>query len=120
MTNTPKPWKDMTDIEKGTLLLAEHDGNEMQRHYYDGWVGLGHGRVGLGCSVAYRIKPSAPKVETFISRVQLWDDEGVTLISLGHDDERGKIANITHTYTITDGIVTACVTVIHKNEETDQ
>jgi hypothetical protein len=52
--------------------------------------------------------------------VQLWDDEGVNRIYYGHYDDMGKIANITHTYTITDGIVTGCDTIIHNNEEADQ
>tara|TARA_R110000824_G_scaffold860_3_gene5166 strand:+ start:25 stop:396 length:372 start_codon:yes stop_codon:yes gene_type:complete len=123
MTNTPKSWKDMTDIEKGTLLLAEHDGNEIQRHYYDGWVGLGHDGVRWGRSVAYRIKPKAPKVETFEAHIQVfrWFDGFIDFIRNPEpEDEERKIANITHTYIITDGIVTSCDTIIHKNGEADK
>jgi hypothetical protein len=115
MKNTPTLWKDMTDAEKGTLLLAHHDGAVIEFFLHIHWRGIDwQPRWKPGC--AYRIKPKAPKVETFISRVQLWDDEGVPRMCHGHYDDQGKIANITHTYTITDGIVTACDTIIHKNE----
>jgi hypothetical protein len=118
MTNTPKLWKDMTAPEKGALLLAHHEGKEIECNIDNGvWF---YSDPQWNAAHAYRIKPNAQKVETFISRVQLWDDEYVTRICYGHGDEYHKIANITHTYTITDGIVTACDTIIHKDEETDQ
>ena len=120
MTDAPKLWKDMTDAEKGELLLACHNGETLQSHWSRGWSDLYTFEPRLYPRFAYRIKPKAPKVETFISRVQLWDDEYITRICYEHGDDQGKIANITHTYTITDGIVTSCDTVIHKNGEADQ
>jgi hypothetical protein len=118
MTNTPKLWKDMTAPEKGELLLARHNGETLQSYSTRGWSDLC--RFEPWVNYAYRIKPKAPKVETFTNRVQLWDDEDVTRICYGHGDELGKISNITHTYTITDGVVTSCDTIIHNNEEADQ
>jgi hypothetical protein len=118
MTNTPTLWKDMTDAEKGELLLAYHDGAVIECNIDNGvWF---YSDPQWNAAHAYRIKPKAPKVETFTSRVQLWGDSEVTHICYGHYGETDKIANITHTYTITDGIVTACDTIIHNNEEADQ
>jgi hypothetical protein len=115
MTDTPKRWKDMTDAEKAEVLLADHRNEELQG-YCGYWVKK-HNFFPYHANTAYRIKPEAPKVETVTRKVQLWDDEGTNRIYYGHYDDMGKIANITHTYTITDGIVTACDTIIHKNEE---
>ena len=120
MTNTPKPWKDMTDIEKGELLLAYHDGAVIEFFLHITWRGIDwQPRWKPGC--AYRIKPKAPKVETFSIKAHVWRASNVSLTaSWGHQTEDRAIANITHTYTITDGIVTACDTIIHKNGEADQ
>ena len=119
MTNTPKLWKDMTDAEKGTLLLASHRGEAIQ--YWNGasyhnmpeyseWFGF----------QAYRIKPKAPKVETYEHRCHVWlCSDGSLICPKGHITG-GGLANITHTYTITDGVVTGCDTIIHKNGEADQ
>lgn len=37
--NTPKPWRDLTDAEKGALLLAHHEGKriEVKHPFYDDW-----------------------------------------------------------------------------------
>jgi hypothetical protein len=117
MTNTKKLWKDMMDYEKGALLLAAHDGCTIEFSK----LGKGDWQTWSNpmwfSSHAYRIEPKAPKVDTVTSEVQLWDDEGVNRIYYGHYGDMSKIANITHTYTITDGVVTSCDTIIHKNEE---
>jgi hypothetical protein len=113
MKNTPTLWKDMTDPEKGALLLAAHEGNAIMAYDNVHKYWFKAERPHWASDFSYRIKPKAPKVETFTSRVQLWDDEGVTRMCYAHGDELGKISNITHTYTITDGIVTDCNTIIH-------
>jgi hypothetical protein len=125
MTDAPKLWHGMTDAEKGSLLLAHYEGKVIEWNGQDAitgdwggwdkcdddclWDGI-HDERGF----AYRVKPKAPDVKTFTSKVQLWDDEDVTRICYAHGDDTGKIANITHTYTITDGVVTACDTIIHE------
>ena len=61
---TPKPkiWRDMTPEEKGALLLAAHEGKEVQCHYgVKGWCRRSFELFAVGN--AYRIKPE-PKVET--------------------------------------------------------
>lgn len=37
MTNEPKPWRDMTDAEKGALLLAHHEGKEIEIYNGSDW-----------------------------------------------------------------------------------
>ena len=57
--DAPKLWRDMTDAEKGALLLAHHEGKVIERHYFDGWrsvVKIGHD------GIAYRVRPE-PKIE---------------------------------------------------------
>ena len=61
---TPKPkiWRDMTPEEKGALLLAAHEGKEVQCHYgVEGWCRRSFEVFAVGN--AYRIKPE-PKIET--------------------------------------------------------
>lgn len=63
MTDTPKIWKDMTPEEKGALLLAQHEGKEIEF-----WNGVSWRLVFCGIpnwldSHSYRIRHE-PKVET--------------------------------------------------------
>ena len=59
-SDTPKTWGEMTDAEKGALLLAEHEGKVIEA-YYDGvWFPVPC--TGIKRQ-AYRIKPE-PKRET--------------------------------------------------------
>jgi len=62
MTNqdTPTIWADMTPEEKGALLLAKHEGNNIQRSYSGAWETV-HQPFFHG--LAYRVKPE-PKRET--------------------------------------------------------
>jgi len=65
-TDSPKLWRDMTDAEKGALLLAHHKGKviEFARR---GDLSAGWNRVAGGSGwledYAYRVRPE-PKVET--------------------------------------------------------
>ena len=65
-SDTPPTWGEMTDAEKGALLLAEYEGGNFTLQYRhdpsDTW-GEKHIRDGFGDDVAYRIKPE-PVVET--------------------------------------------------------
>jgi len=54
---TPILWQDMTPEQKGALLLAHHEGKEIERHYFDGWRSVKD--IGYK-GIAYRAKP-APK-----------------------------------------------------------
>ena len=55
----PKLWRDMTDAEKGAILLAKHEGKEIEGFsYVKGWVS-DHGSFSQ--DRAYRIK-TEPKV----------------------------------------------------------
>ncbi len=59
--NTPKLWRDMTDAEKGALLLAFHNDKKCLEIWRNGkWVDCGY----FMCdnNIAYRIRPE-PKVE---------------------------------------------------------
>jgi len=62
MTHQDKPtiWEDMTPEQKGALLLAKHEGREIQIYYACEWLTVGP--LWHGC-VAYRVKPE-PKRET--------------------------------------------------------
>ncbi len=120
MTDTLKLWRYRTDIEKGALLLAHYEGGVIECLCgSSGWLRTDDPI--WNPSLAYRIKPKAPKVETFSIKAHVWRASNVSLTaSWGHQTEDRGIANITHTYTITDGIVTSCDTIIHKNGEADQ
>ena len=54
-SDTPKLWRDMTDEEKGALLLAHHEGKVIESHHGDMWR---HSitPAWFGDS-AYRVKP---------------------------------------------------------------
>ena len=106
MTDAPKLWKDMTDAEKGELLLAALEGSEIQMsatgstYWHD--VNPKWGR-----NSAYRVKPKAPKVETHVDYFIYKKGNGLFFC----EQEQ---ARITINYTVTDGVVTACDTIIHK------
>lgn len=53
---TPTLWRDMTPEEKGALLLAKHEGKEIEVWSRTEWVVL-HGCAGIEGYHAYRIKP---------------------------------------------------------------
>jgi hypothetical protein len=108
MTNTKKLWKDMMDYEKGALLLAHHDGAVIECSIDNGvWF---YSDPQWNAAHAYRIKPKAPKVETEVEYFTYFPGDGLCFAYI-------EDASITITYTITDGIVTACDTIIHKNGE---
>ena len=115
MTETAKIWRDMTDIEKGALLLADQRAEKLQEFWNSkGWEAKENGKPYLEYR-AYRIKPKTPKVNTVQSESHVWiDNEGTPQSGFWHDGSDVTIANITHTYTITDGVVTDCNTIIHE------
>ncbi len=58
--NTPKLWRDMSDAEKGALLLAEHEGKVIEVYDNGKWVKRSF--PVWAYEAAYRIRPE-PKVE---------------------------------------------------------
>ena len=66
MTKSPenaKTWGEMTNAEKGALLLADHNGEEMECHVSgDVWESKWNGTRYYDCD-AYRVKPK-PVIET--------------------------------------------------------
>lgn len=87
----PKTWGEMTDEEKGALLLAEHEGKDIQAlaldHDGSSWVRK-HLKSQWFDHVAYRVKPER-EVET------------VTLYSFRPDEEFGNEYRDTDTHRIT-------------------
>lgn len=70
-TYTPKLWRDMTDAEKGALLLAEHEGKMIEVWANGAWYsGIPH----WSDEAAYRVKP-----EPVRKTVDYWwrNDEGI-------------------------------------------
>lgn len=68
-SDTPKTWGEMTNAEKGELLLADHEGRTIQLwHTRGGWVDS----VEFGAveDIAYRIKPK-PVRETVTLRSEV-------------------------------------------------
>lgn len=65
-SDKPKLWRDMTDAEKGALLLAAHDGRviEYYSHYVPKWD-VCSGKPIWSDGYAYRIKPEL-KVEAIM------------------------------------------------------
>ena len=61
---TPKLWRDMTDAEKGALLLAHHEGRVIEVWASDRWVA---DPVAFHDKFAYRVRPE-PKRETVTLR----------------------------------------------------
>ena len=72
--DTPKTWEEMTDEEKGALLLAEHRGKVIEwkhpQDMYDDWD-TENLRFGISY-MAYRVRPPEPKRET---AVWWWEPE---------------------------------------------
>lgn len=60
---TPKTWSEMSDAEKGALLLAEHEGKDIEcfQKTLNDWVALLYPI--FNPEIAYRVKPE-PKRET--------------------------------------------------------
>lgn len=58
----PKTWGEMTPEEKGALLLAHHEGKEIDFYQSGNWVTIGFG-FNWFQEYAYRVKPE-PKRET--------------------------------------------------------
>ena len=81
---TPILWKDMTPEQKGALLLAEHDGGEVQVFVVGIWVTITTDRsVQFLPHMAYRARP-APKVT---ERTYGWSaDWGMTLGGISSRD----------------------------------
>jgi hypothetical protein len=74
--DTPKLWKDMTDEEKGALLLAHHDGKEIEFWAYCEWIGINPFWLD---DFAYRVKPEEPKRETVTFKVCVLPKEGISM-----------------------------------------
>lgn len=62
-SDTPKTWGEMTDEEKGAILLAGHEGRPI-----DLWTSRGEWITAIAFSacdnIAYRVRPPEPKRET--------------------------------------------------------
>jgi hypothetical protein len=72
--NMPKLWKDMTDAEKGTLLLAQYEGKNIQ-FTKDGKIWFDAGV--LFCDEwAYRVK-AEPNYE--VEQVRLINQDGIII-----------------------------------------
>lgn len=66
MTDNPKTWGEMTDAEKGALLLAHHEGKVIEYHnFYGKWKTCFSGACVpfRDSGTAYRVRPE-PKRET--------------------------------------------------------
>lgn len=92
--NTPKLWRDMTDAEKGALLLARHEGKEVQGTRLDIPDDWRPTAIGLD-NHTYRIRPEL-KIEIIAEEVEL----------------NGK--NIVLEYTIVDGIMDKSTIKVQK------
>jgi hypothetical protein len=110
-------FRDMTDVEIGLLMLAHYRGEKIQGTVRSGgddtnWLAWAecHNPV-WDRDTAYRVKPKARNL-THDIHVYRQPDGGV-VVEDGHWGNPNCFANITHTYTITDGRVTACDTIIH-------
>lgn len=77
--DTPKKWGDMSDEEKGALLLAHHEGKVIEVNAGDGWHEIEPIFKG---SIAYRIKPE-PVRETRLVQIRNLHDK---LIGYGDID----------------------------------
>ncbi len=67
-SDTPKLWRDMTDAEKGALLLAHHDGKVIE--WYDGYMWFETVTPRWYGPHAYRVRPE-PKIEIIAEEVEL-------------------------------------------------
>jgi hypothetical protein len=57
----PKTWGEMTDAEKGALLLAHHEGKLIEAYTSDGWRKVSN-NIGFS-GMKYRVRPE-PKRDT--------------------------------------------------------
>jgi hypothetical protein len=74
MTQEPKLWKDMTPEEKGALLLAHHEGKDIESFGGTDWY---RAYPSWADDVAYRVKPE-PKREKVTALICL-TSQGVSL-----------------------------------------
>lgn len=85
--NTPKLWRDMSDAEKGALLLADHRGDLIEAyvndHDWKGWVKRSFPSFADGN--AYRVKP-----EPVRERIEIVNDDGITIGRGSVFTEKGK------------------------------
>jgi|GEM_PF-6690131 len=61
---TPKTWGEMTDEEKGALLLAYHEGKVIEFYCYGRWINTNGDIWHHAHAHAYRVRPPEPKRET--------------------------------------------------------
>lgn len=95
VSDTPKLWRDMTDAEKGAMLLAKHDGKTIQfKSKLFGWIDWDCETSLSESVVPVRIKPT-PKVETKKVWIKSVSYTGRTMTDI--------LADVTYT----DGEVTA-------------
>jgi hypothetical protein len=76
--DNPKLWRDMTDAEKGALLLAKHEGKVIE--CYDGYMWFETVTPRWYVPHAYRIRPE-PKVETVTVHYQ---KDGATVMPVAN------------------------------------
>lgn len=91
VSRKPKEWRHMTDEEKGALLLAKHEGKEIQYlRFDDKWVTSAAFPMGDG---TYRVRPE-PEVEV----IELYGNEDTSFY-------RGSSCFDTHciTFNLVDG-----------------
>ena len=90
----PKIWDDMTNAEKGALLLAKYEGKPLQMLIGGDW--FDHDGI-FAVNVAYRIKPEPePVVETMV----LYGDARGNFATIKFNSDTHKL-----TYTITNGVI---------------
>jgi hypothetical protein len=101
-------WEYLTDIDKGELLLAHHNGTEIE--YFSCWnEWRTMAEPGWNPSYAYRVKPG-PIVKIVNQNASI----SATGKHFHWHTLDPRCTNVTHTFTITDGVVTACDTIIHN------
>lgn len=72
--DTPKTWGEMTDAEKGALLLAHHEGKHVEQWDFDSGVWSGCiAPFQVVASGAYRIKPE-PVVGEVVLNAEAYND----------------------------------------------
>ena len=118
MTDNPNktPWGEMTDAEQAALLLSHHRKNRIDCLIDGEWETVTEPT--WGGNSAYRVRPApvAPKVETVTKRCNIARmTSGSPYWSGGVLQADETLANITHTYTVTDGVVTCDTTITHPN-----
>lgn len=97
-------WSEISDREKGELLLAHHNGKEIEMYHFGDWVTVD---PQWASSRAYRIKK-----EPVVEQVTLYGEfEGVDVVIMGKE----KMCYDTHmiTYNVIDGNID-CSSVVMK------